>query len=176
MADDTKFYQTKEFKKTKMKWYQKLKKSGFEDIEWHDIKTGDGENSSYLKSHFVQAYLGDKLTNKNTLGNSSKYEAQRAIDHFNSHGVFENEIDKRLWQLYSDGATYREMSQALRKESRSKTSYSVFWVFHRIKHLRCEMIKFNNVDENGLKFQDEGKDTLMDYEQFDFEINGEEDE
>jgi hypothetical protein len=175
MSEDKKFYQLEKFRRLKSKWYAKLKNDGFEDIEWHDAKTSEGEQSSYLKSHFSQTYISDSLSNKDVLINSERYKAQRAIDHYNMHGEF-NELDKKLWELYAEGASYRQMSQALRKLHKSKTLYSVFWVFHRIKHLRCEMIRFNYGDINGLKASDETKDPLFDIESLDEYINGDDNE
>jgi len=173
MADENKFYKSAEFKKLKNTWYQKLKKDKFEDIEWHDAITSDGENSPYLKSHFAQSYLGDRLTDQETLANSSQFRHQRAIDHFNANGVFEHEVDRTLWDLYASGATYRKMSQELRITYKKVKAYSVFWVSYRIKHLRMSMIKFNLSDPNGLRAVD-CVDVLTDYEEFDDQVNGEE--
>lgn len=168
-----KFYQSKQFKDLKKKWYKKLQKEGFEDIEWHDAETGDGENSSYLKSNFIQTYLSDRLSSKQTLGNSFRYEIQRSLDHFTEHGKFSSPLLKQVWTMYAEGKTYREMSNELRKLYKKKKAYSVFWVFSRVKELRLEMIKFNNNDPNGLKLADSINELELDYEEFDHEINGE---
>ena len=43
-----KFYQTKEFLKIENEWYDKLKESGFDDIEWYDPKTGIGRGGAMM--------------------------------------------------------------------------------------------------------------------------------
>jgi len=52
MTDNFTKFNSRDFLKLKSEWYKKLQESGFEDLEWHDFKTGRGESSPYLKKPF----------------------------------------------------------------------------------------------------------------------------
>lgn len=113
--------QTVTIKKLQQKWYQKLKKEGFEDIE-----TTIG-NKSYLKlwhcSYFQTKYSSDTFTQ------TQRYYA--AALEFLSHHAFSSEIDQKIWALYAEGKTYREIAAILMK--------NVATVHSVVKRLKKEM-------------------------------------
>lgn len=92
---------SQDFKKLKAKWYRKLKKSGFEDIEdidspkeflikWH---------SKCFQSHNTPEEFKERV----------KYFEQRT--YFATAYTFSSPLEERVWCLHSDGYTYREIAK-----------------------------------------------------------------
>jgi len=130
----------REFLDLQNKWYKKLKRSGFEDIEWTNPKTGRGQNSPYLKagnsvtskqmrsesaSALQQHYRlcrnflanGPFYTNCKDIfkKNREKYAKFRTFKAFSEHlQPYHNKAAQECWRLYCDGFTIRKISDALR--------------------------------------------------------------
>ena len=196
MSDKKKFYQTKEFIKLQKKWYKKLDRSGFEDLEWFNEKNGLGQGSPFLKSKNVPdtGTIRKKYT-------KSLQQHYRLCRNFRQHGDFysilrtkyRNSSDlqrnfpsfkkfleslesyytkaqEKLWELYSEGITYKEITDELRRLHRRKRlgkppkrwgkahrgePYSIFWVKKQIDKLKVDMIVFNRTHAEGLLLDDE---------------------
>jgi len=123
-----------DFKELKAKWYKKLKKSGFEDIE----------------------YESGELKFSSTISNKRRQERaaiwQDRADYYTLAGWFLNdykftvELEKIIWEYHSNGMSAREITETLRKAKIKKTNRTTVWA--TIKSLQQLMkqkyIKGNN--------------------------------
>ncbi len=120
-------FKTKEFKALEAKWDAKLKKSGFEDIEQRE----DGNLKVWHSLFF-------KVRCKGNVSQQSKEEYYRLAGQFLNDYAFENETDRRIWELHSNGDGVRTIAATISKRKRNKTSKSV--VNSVIRRLAAEMI------------------------------------
>ena len=183
---------SKEFIALQAEWYDKLKKDGFEDLEWFNPKTGIGQGSHYLRSsnNFTMGELRRKYS-------SNLHQHYRLCQNFFSHGPFYpnlkhkydtndelssiypnfgayaaalvkkstyyNKAESKLWQMYCEGATVRQISAELRRlyragklpkpaksRLRAGQPYSTYWVHDRIHMLRVASIEFNKNHPEGI--------------------------
>lgn len=125
-------------KRLTTEWYARLKESGFEDIEWYDSTTGKGQNSSMLKR---PANAIAKKYNTNT---EFHYKLCR---NFQTFYDFKSTKDAELFELYTEGLSYREIYQVF-KSSGLKTSLTS--VFNRLKALLAKCNQWNKESVNGL--------------------------
>lgn len=79
----TKYYHTKQFIKLQNKWYDKLRKSGYDDIEFLNKQTGRGQDSPYLSSTKNRSTY--KIRKKYSSASSAYY---RLSSIFLAHGEF----------------------------------------------------------------------------------------
>lgn len=79
---------TKEFKELKAYWDQVLKDTGFNDIEQPDEKLKVWSNRFKLRPELEM---------------ESKREYYRAAGQFLHHYPFDNKVEKRIWELHSQG-------------------------------------------------------------------------
>lgn len=136
-----KFYQSEEFLELNKEWYDKLKKDGFEDIEWFNPKTGIGQGSPFLRSK-----SSPDLGTLRARYSSALSQHYRLCRNFAAHGPFYTKIkhiysnskdlqrsfprfrqyflsldkayspaEEELWNMYADGCTIREISRELRR-------------------------------------------------------------
>lgn len=134
----------KEFIALQNEWYEKLKKDGFEDIEFYNPKTGQGHNSPYMRTRnspharqLAQNYSPQLLQHfrlcQNYLAHGpfysnlrSKYLKLRANgdlpakirsfpDFQRAQDIYYSRAESTAWQLYCDGSTLREISVELRR-------------------------------------------------------------
>ena len=141
-----KFYHNKEFVKLQSKWYDKLKKSGFEDIEWYNPKTGLGQGSPFLKSDNIpdtgqirKAYAPELENHfrlcrnfrangpfyphlRQNYRNSGDLRAKYAKlkDYLATFEEWYTTVDYKVWDAYTEGATIRDISAMLRSLYRQK--------------------------------------------------------
>ncbi len=102
MATDNqkpKFFETHNFKKLKDKWYGKLEKSGFKDIE-HDEDFLQNPSTPFGRADTAQY-------------NQSKEEYYRLAGHFLHDHKFTNDTEKRVWELHQSGVGTREIARRL---------------------------------------------------------------
>lgn len=92
-----KFHQTSKSRKTQEKWYQKLQKSGFKDIE-------DGEN--YLKTW--DSFQGP---DQNPLLNSAKADYYGQARHFLAVYDFKYKYHKQMFEMHTEGLGYRKIAK-----------------------------------------------------------------
>lgn len=91
------------FKKLKAEWYRKLEKSGFEDAE----------NRLGLKKYHSFGWL--VMPERDVKRELATEYFRRAAQFAHSH-KFDSETEKRIWQLHSEGTTFRDIIKLLRKE------------------------------------------------------------
>lgn len=136
-----KFYKNKEFVKLQSEWYDKLKKEGFDDIEWFDPKTGIGQGSPYLKTkgsvtqaaierNHTQALAQHYRICRNFLQNGPFYlnltekycRNDQIFDTYANFGAFLADQAQKytlaesiLWECYCSGFSIRDISIELRR-------------------------------------------------------------
>lgn len=105
-------YQSKAFKSLKDEWYQKLKESGFDDIE----DNSSGGNNLKRYSSF-----------KCAKGNEAKFEIAKQYDsedvdkiykaeglRFAATFIFRNDTDREVWALHLCGLSTRKIANQLK--------------------------------------------------------------
>jgi hypothetical protein len=164
-----KYYKSREFRELQKEWYDKLADDGFEDIEWIDHKTGKGQNSRFLKNSSHHCQLSNKILSAETLSSSKRFKYYRIASHFlHNYNKFNDlddcaaskryQLSKTLWEMHTDGATYRKISRSLRELTGESKLYSVYWVYYRIRKLQKIMIDWNGNDPKGLRDRGESGD------------------
>lgn len=114
-----------EFQKLKTKWYGKLKKSGFEDIE------SDEDNLKVWSSIF---YL-----RRSNISWEAKASYYQMASNFLEEYKFTSNIEKIIWEYHSNGIGVRDISKLLKKAKIKsvKTARTSVWLI--IKKLRSSM-------------------------------------
>lgn len=97
-----KFYQTEEFKKLNEKWRQRLKKSGFEDIE-----ENRGEEQSLRVWHRHRSSYFDVLIFYHL------QEYYYTANKFHDEHTFKSKTEKEIWRLHANGQSLRNISTQL---------------------------------------------------------------
>lgn len=114
-----------EFEALKKLWYDKLKKSGFNDVE---------QDEDYLKA---SSWPLRKNGASNQVRFVSGQEYFRLAGQFLHDYKFKDEIEELIWRLHSEGKFLREISQEL-KNNRVKLNKDS--VNARIKKLKKIML------------------------------------
>lgn len=120
---------TKEFKNLQRKWYDKLDKKEFKDIEY--------------KGHLKRSerfYALERYSNETA---AVKEEYYRLAGHFLYDFSFETALERAIWELHSTGLSVRKIVTALKKRR--------FHVYRRkvdeiVRKLAAEMIKYARQD------------------------------
>jgi hypothetical protein len=139
------------FAKLQTQWYAKLKQDGFSDLEWHDPKSGYGQNSPNLKQEV-------RLTDSTRAAATELWF--RLWTNYYTWNVknFRDNKDRLIVKLYSDGLSYRQIAKVL-QERGNKTRYSLYYVFSRLNHFKDKMLKFNREHREGLLKDDLSQDS-----------------
>lgn len=114
-----------DFNTLKTRWYTKLAKAGFEDIE--------------LNEHRLRTWshnFTDENTKKSWQAKETYYRL--AINFLNDY-KFESNLDKVIWEYHSLGISARHISETLFKAGIKKYKKSKVWL--KIDMLRAEMKK-----------------------------------
>ncbi len=111
-----------EFNKLKRQWYEKLRKSGFDDIE------KGYENAPFINRH--------ALATMKTIKPGAQEHYRRCAIHL-AHYKFKTRRDYWLFRWYSEGHSYRAIVPLFNK--RFKCKRSIFFVHTHIKRLKREM-------------------------------------
>jgi hypothetical protein len=125
-----KFYKTKAFEALNAKWYDKLKKSGFEDAESDEDHLTDWSRTLFLKRPEYD---------------QSKEEYYRLAGQFLHDHTFRTETERKIWELHQDGVSIRKIVKLLRKK-RLKVSH--VGVFNTIKSLASVMVQQWKISQN----------------------------
>lgn len=119
-----KFYQTDEFKKLQDKEYKKLKESGFEDIE--DMRLPEPPLKKWHNLVFRKLDL-NKIEDATTY-----FEAARKLL---LTYKFESVTHKQIWELHSEGLSYRQIERAINKKGFKKRM-----IHEYIVHVKRELM------------------------------------
>lgn len=118
-------FKTKEFKALQDKWYKILAQKDFEDIE---------KNEHSLKLWHADYFADARRNDENVI--QAKQEYYRLAGQFLFEYKFKNPMEKRIWQLHSDGKSIREIERTLTKGYKTYKDH-----IHRIlQALEVEMI------------------------------------
>lgn len=101
-----KFYQKKEFLAEQKKWYDKLKKEGFQDIELIDWETG----RVYERTMGVSQA---DIVNTWTREQEEYYRLAAQFVHALREAGKESKEAIRIWELHAEGLGYRKIAKKL---------------------------------------------------------------
>ncbi len=90
-------------------WYKKLKDTGFQEIE----------SGPYLKewhAHYFQTRITPDLF-------QVKQQYFISASHFLITYTFETDLEKQIWQLHSEGKSYREIADDLRPKEDTHSAH-----------------------------------------------------
>jgi hypothetical protein len=132
----------KQFADLQAAWYQKLADSGFKDIEWTDHKTGYGQNS-YVKPENRRVLKPETFTAK------QYYYAM--ADAYLAHNTRLKGVDRFLFKMHADGATYQEISDA--HTIKYNRYMSIYTVYYRIKSIAEKCAAWNKTSKHGCRLE-----------------------
>lgn len=118
-----------EFNELKEFWYQKLKDSGFNDIEYNDTLLINGPSGNL--------YRNKQFKNGTWQAKATYYSMAES---FLNEYAFSTELDKVIWEYHANGISVREISETLEKANIKKTSKSSVWlVVNRLSKIMKQM-------------------------------------
>ncbi len=116
-------------KELQAKWYKKLAKAGFEDIE--DVSS---------PREFLKEWHGSWFRSR---GHTDQFLAKESYfypaGHFLTNYEFDNEVERKVWAFHSEGLSLREIAARMRWKSHHKATII-------IKKLRKEMLHSDNIE------------------------------
>lgn len=150
----------KDFKKLQDRWYKKLKRSGFVDIELSKDSSGlleplqdkapdpsgPGKNVTSIGQLYDSTEL--KILDITTNTTFTHYRLARI---FLSHGSFSTKYQKFLFEQYAEGLSYSQIKAKL-KARYPKRPRSVETIHRHLKELKKSMLEFHLNDKNGEYF------------------------
>jgi hypothetical protein len=98
------------FKKLRDKWYAKLEKTGFKDIEDNKYDEPKLKVYDYLKFKAIPPDLHE----------ARKKYYSNCRDVLNVHR-FESVLHRKIWELHTDGMSLREIERAIKQEYKKDT-------------------------------------------------------
>lgn len=111
-----------EFKELKAKWDQKLKESGFEEIE----------NGPFLKlwhsTYFYAMYSVEEIEE-----NQQYY--RMAADFYWRYRDFKSDLHREVWRLHSEGYSRRKVAQILKREGHKISADSIQIIVSGLKKI-----------------------------------------
>jgi hypothetical protein len=119
-------FKTKKFQKLKEKWYKKLEKTGFEDIE---------QNEGALKVWESFAFSNHRY-NRHTFAEKQEYFSL-AGRFFHEH-EFESDKVKEIWRLHSEGYSLSGIYDKVKTKKRGFSRPNIYLI---VKKLQKEMFK-----------------------------------
>lgn len=142
MVDNNKdkFWKTKEFEKLEKKWYDKLKKSGFEDAE----KTVAGEK---LLKKFAKSLTYFPQVNSIVVREGRAYYYQMAEQKANA-ATYSEDWHKTVMLKHAEGLNNVEISKELMKQKVSKTRQQVAAVIKKYMS-DWQVVEFTNQNGTG---------------------------
>ena len=112
------------FKKLKAQWYKKLEKSGFDDIEDHNYPDDPLRCYHALDFKKVSPEKYEQVT--------KYYENARQLLFTYK---FPNDSIRRIWELYVEGTTVREIEKQVRKYKKTRIAEIINEI------IQCQMPK-----------------------------------
>ena len=135
-----------EFKNLQDKWYRKLQKSGFQDIELAIDRSGrlipGTDQPDY---HDQRETLVGKFTRQETtsLDTNILFSYYRLCRIFLSHAQFRSRIHEKVFKLYAEGLSYREIARILDKTRRKHLARSVWYVSELMQDNKHDLLNFH---------------------------------
>lgn len=100
------------FEKLQAKWYAKIKKAGFDDIERDENDLKIGSSRFYIRHRYVNELW------------EAKQEYYRLAEHFLNEHEFESELEKVIWEYHTNALSADNIAQTLQKAKVSKLKKS----------------------------------------------------
>lgn len=94
-------FKTKQFEQLKAKWYKKLEKTGFKDVETDEDNLKEWDSSIFLRY------------SQHTSAARQEYFIL-AGQFLNSHN-FASKKEKLIWSMHADGLTFQEIANRIKK-------------------------------------------------------------
>lgn len=133
-------------RKLQQQWYDKLRRSGFSDLERTDKFSDTGVSRAAIRQP------SDELGKKYSPTTEYFYDLARMwLEHTQLRTR-----DHYLWSLYCEGVTYRQICKrmrrrfAYRKDRGKRWRFTLHWVCLRLKLLRSDMFNWHYHDPAGL--------------------------
>jgi hypothetical protein len=101
------------FQELQTKWYEKLEKSGFKDIEKKHV----GEMN----------WPSDFVRESRMIGWQAKQEYYRMAEHFLTEHKFKNRLERIIWEYHANGISVRNIVVTLQKVKVKGLDRNVVW-------------------------------------------------
>lgn len=124
---------SKELSDLQKVWYKKLKKSGFNDLEYDEDTL-----KQYSSSKIYRGRLNGKDYVDQAVSNHATEAYYRLAGHFLHDYKFDSERERTIWFHHSEGKSFREIARALRTRHYKANKDSINVI---IKRLAAEMMK-----------------------------------
>jgi hypothetical protein len=135
-----------DFKQIQDEWYKKLKDEGFVDIE-NSVTLADGK-----KGYENTGRAGPNLKNKT----SEQFEAvllyYQNCRSFLTCYNFDSDLDRTIWELYSEGVPYRDISKELIKNNIKLNKDSVSKIVKRLEKIMNTEIFVQSILDDSEKY------------------------
>lgn len=115
------------FEETQAKWYKKLERSGFEDIE------SDQNNLKVWSSVFFARHSIEQIQAKQAY-------YQMATNFLGDH-KFETRREKIIWEYHANGISYRDISKTLKRVNVKLSHTAVQNIVHKLQAAMYLMYK-----------------------------------
>lgn len=112
-----------DYDKLKKKWYAKLAKEGFKDIE------SDEDSLKTYSNIFAQKHSPEQTL--------AKIEYYRMAEHFLNEYKFASKLDQIIWEYHSNGISMRNIAKLLKQARVARTNRTDVWKL--VKRLRFKM-------------------------------------
>lgn len=116
------------YERLRDRWYAKLKKSGFEDIEQ------DEDNLKIWSS----TYFGHRLRTNHAGGWQAKAAYYSMAERFLHEYQFSSNLEHAIWEYHTNGISIRDITDTLKK-AKVKTNRQYVW--EAVHKLEIEMKK-----------------------------------
>jgi hypothetical protein len=124
-----KFHQTEDFKRLQSKWYKKLAKEGFSDIE-------NEKDLKVLHSTWFHARHKEKNIHET---HNAKREYFRLAGIFLHVHEFASDLEKTIWELHTDGFYLREIATKLRTKQNKVNKDNVRLTLQKLTQAMFDM-------------------------------------
>lgn len=123
-----------DYEKLRDKWYKKLKKAGFEDIEQDEYNLKKWSSLPALKTPATVWY--------------AKVEYYNLADRFLHEHKFESELEKIIWEYHANAVSTRNIAKLLKKVRVTDMCYVTVWrIINKLKQIMLRMY-VNKPDSN----------------------------
>lgn len=114
------------------KWYKKLEKSGFQDIE------SDEDNLKVWSSVFFARHSIEQI--------QAKQAYYQMATNFLEDNNFENKRDRIIWEYHANGISYRDISKVLKRVRIKLSHTAVQNIVHKLQVAMYLMYKTPQVE------------------------------
>ena len=128
--------QAKQLKQLQAKWYARLKKEGFEDIEQDENLLKNWSSSRLRKSRNSNNEIEQTL-----LYNESKQSYYRLAGFFVNDYAFESELDHMVWSYHAEGKSLRQMSKLLKAQGNDISYTRAKEIIHKLRAIMLKHYK-----------------------------------